>query len=396
MGGSSRRQRCGRCGLQLKVPSDSESFRCSSCQSITQVSPSSPIRGAINKLASRFSTAPPVKAGPTSAAAPISVGGPTAHHQQPPVTVHYGGGYGYSPTPASADHHNQGRGGRKKALLCGVSYKDKSYRIKGSINDVNCMRYFLIHKFGYPAESILTLTEEEINPKRIPTKENIRRGMKWLVEGCKAGDSLMFYFSGHGTQQRDYDMDELDGFDETLCPLDFEMEGMIIDDEINSTIVAPLPPGTVLHAVIDSCHSGTVLDLPFACRVNREGQYAWEDHRRSGYSGKKDTSGGLAICISACNDHQTSADTNVMAGNVSTGALTYSLIQAVQNEPGISYGRLLNAMRVAIRAARTQGLRLSGPIASLVNVALFSTESTQEPQLTCSQQFDVFSRKFAL
>jgi hypothetical protein len=51
---------------------------------------------------------------------------------------------------------------------------------------------------------------------------------------------------------------------------------------------------------------------------------------------------------------------------VATGALTYSFIQAVQNEPGLTYGRLLNSMRYAIREAKT-GIRLKGPIASLVN-----------------------------
>lgn len=66
-----------------------------------------------------------------------------------------------------------------------------------------------------------------------------------------------------------------------------------------------------------------------------------------------------------------------LSGNASTGALTYSFIQAVQNEPGLSYGRLLNAMRRSIRGARTGGLRLSGPIASLVNKALFNTEISQ-------------------
>lgn len=53
-------------------------------------------------------------------------------------------------------------------------------------------------------------------------------------------------------------------------------------------------------------------------------------------------------------------------GKDSTGALTYSFIQAVQNEPGLTYGRLLNSMRYAIREAKT-GIRLNGPIASLVN-----------------------------
>lgn len=93
--------------------------------------------------------------------------------------------------------------------------------------------------------------------------------MFWLVQGCQPGDSLVFHFSGHGSQQRNYTGDEVDGYDETLCPLDFETQGMIVDDEINAAIVRPLPHGVKLHAIIDACHSGTVLDLPFLCRMNR-------------------------------------------------------------------------------------------------------------------------------
>jgi len=61
----------------------------------------------------------------------------------------------------------------------------------------------------------------------------------------------------------------VDGYDETLCPLDFQTQGMIVDDEINATIVRPLPSGVKLHAIIDACHSGTVLDLPYLCRMDR-------------------------------------------------------------------------------------------------------------------------------
>lgn len=79
----------------------------------------------------------------------------------------------------------------------------------------------------------------------------------------------MFHFSGHGSSQLDNNMDEIDGCDETLCPVDYETQGMLLDDEINATIVRPLPHGAKLHAIIDACHSGTVLDLPFVCRMNR-------------------------------------------------------------------------------------------------------------------------------
>jgi len=78
-----------------------------------------------------------------------------------------------------------------------------------------------------------------------------------------AGDSLVFYFSGHGVRQFDFDSDESDGFDETICPVDFVEVGTIRDDEIKSAIVRPLKKGVTLNAIVDACHSGTVLDLPY-------------------------------------------------------------------------------------------------------------------------------------
>lgn len=111
--------------------------------------------------------------------------------------------------------------------------------------------------------------EDETDQYRIPTLLNMRMAMHWLVAGCQPGDSLVFHYSGHGSQQRNYTGDEADGYDETLCPLDFETKGMIVDDEINAALVRPIPAGVKLHAIIDACHSGTALDLPFLCRMSR-------------------------------------------------------------------------------------------------------------------------------
>ena len=93
--------------------------------------------------------------------------------------------------------------------------------------------------------------------------------MRWLVHGCRSGDSLVFHFSGHGGQEEDEDGDELDGQDETICPLDGDLNGNIRDDEINDALVRPLVPGVTLHAVVDACHSGTVLDLPNLCKLKK-------------------------------------------------------------------------------------------------------------------------------
>ncbi|KAI3930807.1 hypothetical protein MKX01_037253 [Papaver californicum] len=102
-----------------------------------------------------------------------------------------------------------------------------------------------------------------------PYKAKYSTGTSVLMEGCKSGDSLVFHYSGHGAQQPNRNGDEVDGFDETICPVDYEKEGMILGDKINATIVRSLPKGATLHAIIDVCHSGTVLDLPYFCRMNQ-------------------------------------------------------------------------------------------------------------------------------
>lgn len=64
-----------------------------------------------------------------------------------------------------------------------------------------------------------------------------------------------------------------------------------------------------------------------------------------------------------------------LTGHILTGAMTYSFIQAAENEPGLTYGRLLGAMRSTIREAKS-GRRGNGPILSLINKIL-RTELSQ-------------------
>jgi hypothetical protein len=145
------------------------------------------------------------------------------------------------------------------------------------------------------------LADDQRDPFRLPTKDNIRMAMHWLVQGCSYGDSLVFHFSGLGAQVPDEDCDEADGYDEAICPMDSFQKGPILDDEINEAIVRPLVHGVRLHAVVDACYSATVLDLPFLCRVARNGYWQWEDQRPP--SGAwKGTSGGQAVLFSGYSD----------------------------------------------------------------------------------------------
>ncbi|GAA0139806.1 hypothetical protein LIER_01279 [Lithospermum erythrorhizon] len=347
---------CSSCHTPLQIPPGARSIRCALCKAITNVDAPPPPSTLV---------APPLPR-------PVAPPPPNGH-------------------------------GRKRAVIVGVSYKYSRHELKGCVNDAKCMKHLLINKFHFPESSILMLTEEETDPYRIPNKYNMRMALYWLVQGCQPGDSLVFHFSGHGSRQRNYNGDEVDGYDETLCPLDFETQGMIVDDEINATIVRPLPRGAKLHAIVDACHSGTVLDLPFLCRMDRKGKYVWEDHRpRSGVW--KGSSGGEVISFSGCDDDQPSADTSTLSKNTTTGAMTFSFIQAIEFGNGATYGSILTAMRNSIRKTGGSGGGdlVGGVVSSFVTMVMsggtvdLSGRLRQEPQLTSSEPFDVFTKPFSL
>ncbi|XP_022744394.1 metacaspase-1-like [Durio zibethinus] len=283
---------------------------------------------------------------------------------------------------------NSGVSAKKRAVLCGVSYKKWKYKLKGTINDVLNMKDLLIQKYEFREENILVLTEKQSDARLIPTKANIENCLNWLVKGCRSGDSLVFFYSGHGLRQPNFNNDERDGFDETICPVDFLKEGMILDDDIYATIVKPLPEGVTLHAIIDACHSGTVLDLEHV--YDRE-KGKWIDN--SPPSGvRKQTSGGKAYSISACQDNQVATDTSAFSSKSMYGAMTFILIEVVRGRPSITYGELLDRMQERIEQANQQGCFGGSRILSRI----FGPNLTQKPLLSASEEFPVYERTFEL
>jgi hypothetical protein len=131
------------------------------------------------------------------------------------------------------------------------------------------MARFLKEHLAFHPDVIRILTDDQVDQRKsLPTAANILAGMRWLVEGAEPGDSLFFYFSGHAIQIKDKDGDELDGFDECMCAMDYDdrrdpPNGIIVDDTIHDIMVKPLPQGCHLTAVLDCCNSGTLLDLPY-------------------------------------------------------------------------------------------------------------------------------------
>lgn len=325
----------------------------------------------------------------------------------PPPMQGYGGNRNAAPVPHAPQQFGQGApagytfqysncSGRRKALLVGINYIGQKNELRGCINDVKNLSAFLIERYNYKLEDMVILTDDQSDPVRQPTKANIIRAMGWLVSGAQPNDSLFLHYSGHGGQTEDLDGDEDDGYDEVIYPVDFKVAGHIVDDDIHDMVVKPLVQGVRLTAIFDSCHSGTVMDLPYVYSTkgvlkepnlaSEAGQgalsafksYASGDiggvissvmgfatkalHGNEGYykTIQTKTSPADVIMFSGSKDDQTSADATI--AQRATGAMSWAFITALQqSSQQQSYLQLLNSIRDVL-----------------------STKYTQKPQLSCS------------
>jgi metacaspase-1 len=141
----------------------------------------------------------------------------------------------------------------RKALLVGINdYPGTQNDLQGCVNDITNVYDVLVKYFSFLPQEIVMLSNSRAR------KAAILEGLKSLVGGAKEGDTLVFHYSGHGSQVRDTEGDELeDGKDEVLCPYDFDWNGGFIKDDDLASLLSGLKKGVRMEIILDSCHSGT-------------------------------------------------------------------------------------------------------------------------------------------
>jgi len=146
------------------------------------------------------------------------------------------------------------REGRRKALLIGIDqYPQEADCLQGCTNDVFSMSAAL-QDCGFKAEQIRTCLNQRA------TAAAILERFEWLVEGARAGDTLVFYYSGHGARVPEYGINqEPDRLTETLVPYDFDWtpERSVSDEQIYN-LYAQLPYDVQFLMIFDCCHSGSM------------------------------------------------------------------------------------------------------------------------------------------
>lgn len=229
-----------------------------------------------------------------------------------------------------------------KVLLIGINYIGTNNALHGCINDINNIYAFLISTYDIKPESIRMLSDKPENRGTIlfPTRNNIIAAMKWLVEGITSSSRLFKHYSGHGSYMVDTSGTEPSGYNQTICPVDFDENGFIEDNEMKRLIVEPLVEGAKLTVLFDDCHSGTALDLRYNYKIDLEPELTtFFTYIIKGFDKIK----GNAILFSGCRDEQTSADAFI--GGKSQGAMTYSFIEAfkelTEKKKKITYRNLM-------------------------------------------------------
>ena len=240
---------------------------------------------------------------------------------------------------------------RHRVVIVSINYPKTSCPLKGCINDGIAMRDFLVRRVGNkPLELIFLRDNVDPSSRLYPTHENIMRALKWAYSSASAADFeaaprssqnfkagnepgtvVTFYYSGHGSYQKDRNGDETDGWDETLCPVtpSGNFDEMIVDDELRSVVGPLITPNNYSLFLTDCCHSGTVFDLGYSFNGNRfikRGKYV--------------DAPSPVIHLGACYDHQTAQEGNV--DGVRRGYFTHSLITALKGNARYDIRTLYN------------------------------------------------------
>lgn len=213
----------------------------------------------------------------------------------------------------------------KKAFLVGINAYP-TQPLRGCVNDALTFATYLKDE-GFAVDLCLN---------DCATYTSIISGIKKLTNGAMSGDTLVFYFSGHGSQIPDTSGDESDGLDEILCPINTNFHNgiYITDDELYS-LFKNMPSSINVEIILDCCHSGTgIRDLtgirskfmPPPKNLTRK-----EALKTRYLSLRNKEQKGSFIVWSACSANETAADVEITAANY-RGAFTYTFLNLICNQ----------------------------------------------------------------
>ena len=153
------------------------------------------------------------------------------------------------------------------ALLVGINdYVGGVPSLKGCVNDVKRMLEFLRERTiggDYVLDAMMLTSGDPTNAtEQKPTRNAVIDAFRSHLTKAKKGDIALFYYSGHGSQEKTpqwFRKLEPDGLDETLVCYDSREEGQwdLADKELAILIEEVARKDPNILVILDSCHSGS-------------------------------------------------------------------------------------------------------------------------------------------
>lgn len=150
-----------------------------------------------------------------------------------------------------------GEGASRRALCIGIN-RYPTAPLQGCVTDAQTWAA-MFRQLGFNEPAML-LDEQATRAAMIDS-------LQTLVRNSRAGDVIVFQYSGHGTELPDLNGDEAaygsSKTDQAFCPYDFANGAFLLDDDVGN-IFDSLPTGVNLTCFIDCCHSGSISRLAVA------------------------------------------------------------------------------------------------------------------------------------
>jgi hypothetical protein len=211
----------------------------------------------------------------------------------------------------------------KLALLIGIDYyKYTDIQLNGCINDSINMRNMLIDAYGYEPANIIMLRDDMSPAPSKPTRANILSTLNRLAAQSATLEELWVHYSGHGTQITNTNKAvSADSEIQCIVPCDYRTSGCITDIELLN-IIKNFKCRTML--LFDSCHSGTVCNLPWMIMYNSPTSFT-----RKVVNNAVLTNPNI-VMFSGCKDSQTSSDTYSALEAEAVGAFTDAFLECLR------------------------------------------------------------------
>jgi Caspase domain len=167
--------------------------------------------------------------------------------------------------------------------------------LSGAVTDVGLLQEMLVLLYGFDRRDIVTLTDQAA------TRTAILQALdKQLVQNAARGDTLFFYYAGHGSQVRNSLSSEPDKLDESIVPADSRLGAADIrDKELRRQFNRILDRGAQLAVLIDACHSGSgARGLPTGERPRGIRPDPRDVADRTNYGPKPEDRGALVLAAS--------------------------------------------------------------------------------------------------